>query len=181
MDKCPGTVLPESVPTVSLRRWHYAQLDTDSPFEVNFRGTIQDSLLYNLDNTYGCTCEQILDCKPGQNKGEYKYGCTIGTMAVWKNQKAWALSCQSCTGSSCTIGEGEDKDAYENTDEDTAVDPIDYDNDNDGVPDEDDSEPDSEGNTDVDDSDDDENTAKDKKKWGKGAPDWWCDKHPNKC
>ena len=49
----------------------------------------------NLSDTYGCNCAQILDCKAGEDKGEYKHGCSPGTIEVWIGQSGWAADCQS--------------------------------------------------------------------------------------
>lgn len=35
---------------------------------------------YSIIETNGCSCEQILEEKSGNNNGEGKYGCTKGTM-----------------------------------------------------------------------------------------------------
>jgi hypothetical protein len=93
-DKCPGSVIPESVPTSgALLPNSYAQLDQDSWFEVNkgsaSKPLIQDSI-YTMKSTFGCTCKQILDCHPGNNNGELKGGCSEGTMKVWIEQTGWA-------------------------------------------------------------------------------------------
>ena len=39
---------------------------------------------------YGCSCEQILDLKPGKNKGEMKHGCSKGTIKVFTKKIGWA-------------------------------------------------------------------------------------------
>ena len=44
-------------------------------------------------NWKGCSCTDILACKPGNNKGELKNGCTKGTIDNWLQQKGWAQSC----------------------------------------------------------------------------------------
>lgn len=38
---------------------------------------------------YGCSCEQILAFKPGNNKGELKNNCSNGTMDVFSKQIGW--------------------------------------------------------------------------------------------
>ncbi|MBN2203145.1 MAG: VCBS repeat-containing protein [Candidatus Aenigmarchaeota archaeon] len=93
-----------------------------------------DSSNTNLEETYGCSCEQILYCKPGTDTGEYKFGCSVGTMNVWIYQKAesWAPDCQI---DGKVVMEGEGKPLFENTDDDWMLDIIDFDNDNDGVDD----------------------------------------------
>lgn len=39
---------------------------------------------------YGCSCEQILAFKPGNNIGELKNGCSNGTIDVFTKQIGWA-------------------------------------------------------------------------------------------
>jgi hypothetical protein len=89
VDRCLDTVRPEAVPTGKLAPQHSAEIDGDLWLEVNHpqRGFI-DSL--SLDQLYGCTCEQILEHKPGADKGEIKHGCSPGTLSVWLSQTDWA-------------------------------------------------------------------------------------------
>jgi len=169
-DRCLGTILPESVPTRTLRKRHFANVDTDGIFETRETpgGPIVDSQ-YDLVDTFGCTCEQILECKPGQNRGEYKFGCSIGTMKVWTNQIGWAPDCQRWEpehGCWRKYRDGDEKDFLEDTDQAGMPDIIDGDSDNDGV---------------VDDDDDMEEDADEEDTPGHGKPDWWCRKHPSKC
>ena len=49
-----------------------------------------DSSNMDLSATYGCNCAQILDRKSGEDKGEYKQGCSPGTIEVWTAQSGWA-------------------------------------------------------------------------------------------
>jgi len=55
-----------------------------------------DSSNMNLLETYGCSGEQILACKPGKNKGELKFGLSQGTLNIWiaQDPNSWALDCQ---------------------------------------------------------------------------------------
>ena len=165
VDLCPDTIIPESVPTSGeLRPNHYAQTDGDSFFETNIgskKEIIIENSQYTLTTTFGCNCYQILECKPGKNKGEYKHGCSEGTMNVFTNKLGWFNDC-FLTG---TLTQGEEKPLFEDTSNDGWIDLLDPDNDNDGIPD--DQEID-EGR-DLDDKEED------------GKPDWWCDKHPKKC
>jgi hypothetical protein len=54
-----------------------------------------DSSNMNLTWTHGCSCYQILCHKPGNNDGEFKFGCTYGTLNVWYNHtpKSWVWYC----------------------------------------------------------------------------------------
>jgi len=55
-----------------------------------------DSRNLNLSKDFGCSCSQILYCKPFINYDEYRYGCTNATKTTWEQQKAgtWAVDCQ---------------------------------------------------------------------------------------
>ncbi len=162
-DKCLNTIIPESVPTNRLNPNSHAVLGTSEHGGLNVWKTntgsaaspvITDSE-YTLVDTFGCSCEQILYCKPGSNNGEYRWGCSAGTMNVWTNQKSWATYCQI---DGKVVLEGEEKTLLENTDEDILIDIIDSDNDNDGIND-----------------DDDQliNDADNVGSLGYGTPDWW--------
>jgi hypothetical protein len=48
-----------------------------------------DSSNWNASDTYGCSCGQILDLAPGDNQGEYNYGCSEGTVYVWMSKIGW--------------------------------------------------------------------------------------------
>ena len=39
---------------------------------------------------YGCSCNQILDLKPGRNKGKLRNGCSKGTIHVFEQMIGWA-------------------------------------------------------------------------------------------
>jgi len=39
---------------------------------------------------YGCSCQQILDLKPGVDAGEYRNGCSQGTIEVFTKAIGWA-------------------------------------------------------------------------------------------
>jgi len=145
-------------------------------FQTNI-GSINNPVIvnskYSMIDTFGCTCEQILACKPGNNIGEHRWGCTggpndidkkQGTMKIWTEQMAWALDCQV---DGRVVITGEEKDIFTNTDGDNKVDEIDKDDDGDHLNDDGDSEEDSK--------------AIMAGTYGTGIPDWWCLKHPNKC
>jgi hypothetical protein len=38
---------------------------------------------YTLQDTFGCTCADILAKKPGSDRGQLRYGCTKGTLDSW--------------------------------------------------------------------------------------------------
>jgi len=80
VDFCPSTVLPDGLPTVELKPSHYADTDGDGIFEV---GPGMTDSSFTLEDTAGCTCEQIVDFLPGMKKGLQKYGCPQGIMEEW--------------------------------------------------------------------------------------------------
>jgi hypothetical protein len=182
VDLCLDTVIPEErVPVDHLypegpanELWlkpnHFAVTrETFNPtyFQTN-TGSASSPVIVNSDytmvDTYGCSCEQILECKPGNNKGEYKWGCSAGTMRVWTSQEGWATACQV---NGVVTTSGETKPILEDTDNDFVIDPLDNDNDDDGIPDDEDSEP--------------ESPPQNPGEPGNGIPLWWCDLHPEKC
>lgn len=105
-DNCTNTILPENIPTKILMPNHYAEVDGDRIFETLFghgdddcneEDELEDDCgyevidsKYTLADTYGCSCEQILESKPGKNRGEHKHGCADGTMKIWIEQIGWA-------------------------------------------------------------------------------------------
>jgi len=145
VDKCPETVIPGNVPSEYLKPSGHIVPDTE----------------YTFQDTFGCSCEQILYCKPGENKGEYKWGCSGGTMNVWVNQIGWSSNCQI---DGVVALEGESKPVFENTDGSGLIDFFDTDNDGDQVSDSEDLL-----------EDDGDSPASE----GYGKPDWWEKKHPN--
>jgi acyl dehydratase len=83
-DVCPGTTIPESVPTISQYAGRYALGDDDD--------TIFDTITdvwrpdpgptFTLDDTAGCSCEQIIAIQnlPLINT---QYGCDLNVMQDW--------------------------------------------------------------------------------------------------
>jgi len=86
-DLCPDTVLPET--PSGLIKNHYSDIDGDNIFETATVDGISDSE-YSLTDTFGCSCQQILDIKPGKNLGETMFGCNADTMDIWIEQINWA-------------------------------------------------------------------------------------------
>ncbi len=104
-DVCPGTLIPESVPTAAgLNPNHYALLDdedfifdtvsrikaertnlttpdADSTFDRFSRIRVEQTIITTTD-TAGCSCEQIIDALD-LGLGQRKYGCSRGTMREW--------------------------------------------------------------------------------------------------
>ncbi len=85
-DKCLKTKIPEEHLSISdLKQGRHAVF-YGNYFQTNNKGNILQSN-YSLIDTYGCSCEQILDFKSGSNKGEYKFGCTTATLNNWMSSK----------------------------------------------------------------------------------------------
>jgi hypothetical protein len=84
-DLCPGTTIPEGVPTVGLKPLHYALLDGDIVFEVQAppgKGKVPTPPTFTLLDTGGCSCEQIIDAL-GLGQGPRKFGCPLSVMEEW--------------------------------------------------------------------------------------------------
>lgn len=103
-DKCSETRNDNL--TNILKPNHYADIDGDGIFETNI-GNENNLIIIDSDitliDTFGCTCQQILACKPGNNYGENNKGClkddvlkSQATMNLWIQQKGWASNkCRS--------------------------------------------------------------------------------------
>ena len=98
-DFCPGTVIPESVPTTGiLEDNHSALTDSSGVFETappNPRG-----LLFTIEDTAGCSCEQIVEAQH-LGDGHLENGCSPGAMKNWLK----FLEGQSC--GDCVEAHGE--------------------------------------------------------------------------
>jgi predicted extracellular nuclease len=76
-DTCPGTVIPEGVPSKALAPDHYALVNGDTTFDTNGGTSI-----FTVKQTAGCSCAQILAAQ-GFGKGQAKHGCAQDTMTDW--------------------------------------------------------------------------------------------------
>ena len=82
-DVCPGTVIPEGVPTWSLKPNRWALVDEGFVFDTVTRGRGNGpGRSYSTTDTAGCSCEQIID-ELGLGKGHSKHGCSISAMDDW--------------------------------------------------------------------------------------------------
>jgi hypothetical protein len=88
-DVCPGTVIPESVPTERLGVNRFALVDDDGQFDTTPppgggpRGrVVGPSYGFDLGITAGCSCEQIIEAAE-LGFGHVKFGCSIGEMLEW--------------------------------------------------------------------------------------------------
>ncbi len=82
-DWCPGTTIPESVPTQALKPYHWALFDDDLTFDTVIKGNSNvPNPVFTIVDTGGCSCDQIID-ELGLGIGQRKFGCTAGTMQEW--------------------------------------------------------------------------------------------------
>ncbi|HEV8581733.1 MAG TPA: lamin tail domain-containing protein [Thermoanaerobaculia bacterium] len=77
-DRCAGTVIPESVPTQGLNPNHWALVNGDGIFDTV--GTPAQP--FTIQQTAGCSCEQIL-VELSLGNGQRKHGCSTGTLEDW--------------------------------------------------------------------------------------------------
>ena len=84
LDVCAGTVIPESVPTsgiLRINRW--ALLDDDGIFDTNPPEGRGPRDYFDLGQTAGCSCEQIIDAL-ALGRGQSRYGCSLSNMRAWR-------------------------------------------------------------------------------------------------
>lgn len=82
-DFCDDTTIPERAWTVPLNPNHWALTDNDSEFDTVTRGKGKGpNRSYNLEDTAGCSCEQIIEAQ-GLGYGQTMHGCSIGVMDHW--------------------------------------------------------------------------------------------------
>jgi hypothetical protein len=98
-DLCPGTVIPELVPTESLKHKRYALVDADDIFDTVSKSkksnksdkskkseksekSKKGETIYTTLDTGGCSCEQIID-RTGAGYGHRKFGCSNSLIQEW--------------------------------------------------------------------------------------------------
>ncbi len=81
-DVCFGTGIPETVPTVRLEMNHFALVDDDGIFDTSLPPGGGPGLDFTLDDTAGCSCEQIIQAL-GLGQGHVMFGCSISAMEDW--------------------------------------------------------------------------------------------------
>jgi len=81
-DACPDTVLPEGVPTMALGINRWADVNGDGVFETVMPKGKGPGRAYTIEDTAGCSCEQIIDALD-LGVGHVKYGCSISAMDEW--------------------------------------------------------------------------------------------------
>lgn len=78
-DFCPDTTR-DSIDEENIKPGHYAWIDDD---DILFTvGGKKDREEYTMEDTGGCSCFQILT-ETGAGKGQFKHGCSPGTMKNW--------------------------------------------------------------------------------------------------
>ena len=89
VDLCAGTVLPEGVPMVKLGVNRWADTDGDGVFDTTApkgQGTSKKAG-YTIEDTGGCSCEQIIQnlkwAIGEEAKGHVKFGCSTSLMDEW--------------------------------------------------------------------------------------------------
>ena len=81
-DVCPGTVIPESVPTQTLKPNHFALVDADGVFDTNVPRGGGPGVSFTVGDTAGCSCEQIIAATES-GMGHTRFGCSLGLMRDW--------------------------------------------------------------------------------------------------
>ena len=81
-DYCPNTVIPESLPTHSLRVNRFALVDSDDVFDTRPPQDKDPRRSYTIADTSGCSCTQIIEAQ-GLGYGHTKFGCSIDAMDDW--------------------------------------------------------------------------------------------------
>jgi len=82
VDVCPGTVIPEGVPTQSLGVNRFALVNGDGIFDTTLPNGKGPGASFTIEDTAGCSCEQIIAAQ-GLGKGHEKFGCSLGAMREW--------------------------------------------------------------------------------------------------
>jgi hypothetical protein len=81
-DICPGTVIPEAVPTESLGVNRFALTDGDAIFDTTRSPGKKPGQVLTLADTAGCSCAQIIEVL-GLDEGHTKFGCSSSAMKEW--------------------------------------------------------------------------------------------------
>ena len=82
IDMCPATMLPEGIPSERLGVNRFADSNGDGIFDTASPKGKGPMKSYDLGDTAGCSCEQIIDAQ-GLGNGHRKFGCSIGAMKNW--------------------------------------------------------------------------------------------------
>lgn len=83
LDQCPGTLIPESVPTRQLGFWRWALVDKNGSFDTRMPDWWEHQhLSFTIEDSAGCSCEQIID-QLQFGRRQTKFGCSTGVMLWW--------------------------------------------------------------------------------------------------
>ena len=77
---CRDECLESTLDNIALNPNHYAQNIAFGPFELGRNN--QQSIVYDMQNTRGCSCQQILTTL-GLGEGQFRHGCAPGIMERW--------------------------------------------------------------------------------------------------
>jgi hypothetical protein len=81
-DVCPGTAIPEAVPTQRLGVNRWALVDADFSFDTSAPKGKGPTRSYSTIDTAGCSCKQIIDAL-GLGHAHAEFGCSISAMDTW--------------------------------------------------------------------------------------------------
>lgn len=87
-DNCPNDYNPGQEDFDLDGLGDVCDLDTDGDGVQNIDDKCHNTI--GPQEVYGCSCYQILELKPGEDKGEYKNGCSEGTIKVFTKLIGWA-------------------------------------------------------------------------------------------
>lgn len=83
LDFCPGTVIPESVPTAGELHSNGSALTGNAGYGVfETAGPNPQGVVYTTQDTAGCSCEQIVD-NLDLGQGHLRNGCSFSAMDDW--------------------------------------------------------------------------------------------------
>jgi hypothetical protein len=84
LDLCPGTAIPESVPTEELGTNRWALTDHDGVFDTVHPAAQgqRSEWAPTVEDTAGCSCEQIAVAER-LGRGHFKFGCSTGVLQGW--------------------------------------------------------------------------------------------------
>jgi len=82
VDVCPGTEIPEAVPTQSLGINRWALVDGDTVFDTQVPPGGGPGVSFTTEDTGGCSCAQIIE-EQGLGFGHTRFGCSTGEMEAW--------------------------------------------------------------------------------------------------
>ncbi len=84
VDMCQNTKIPETtVPEIKLGVNRFALLNEDLIFDTTLPKGKGPQVEFTLEDTKGCSCEQILSFYEDEMKGHWKFGCSKSVMEDW--------------------------------------------------------------------------------------------------